>query len=135
MASKRLLLEFLNAQARNRTEQIKVHTAYRNPNAQLLGKMRNEKAMFEEVAEIVTQADWSPAPTATSEDFERQRLSTTKRLVPRDTPLTENGEPSLAAQPTRVSANGKRIGRPPKMTRAQIEAAGQGPAVAVSDPD
>jgi len=138
MANQRVLLAFLTQQANNRAEQIKTHKAYRNPNAQLLGKFRDEHAMFEQVAKIVAAHDFSTV-TETSDDFEHQRLSTTKHLVPRDTPLTGNGEPSLAnatLEAPKVTANGKRIGRPPKMTMKQIEASRQGGVgVAINDKD
>lgn len=115
---------------------MKIHRAYRNPNAQLLGKIQDEEKLFTQAAQIVEGAEFGTVPTQTSEEFERMRLSTTKALVETGTPLTGEDDPSLAVATLpapALTANGKRIGRPPKMTRAQIEAAGQGPAFAKND--
>lgn len=134
--NKRLLLDFLRQQTNNRAEQVKIHRAYRNPNAQLLGKLQTEQKMFEEVARIVDLHDFSTV-TETSEEFEHQRLSTNKRPTERPSPLTNEDDhsPPLAVSP-KVTANGKRIGRPPKMTMRQIEASKNEPiGVAVNDKD
>lgn len=148
MASKRALLEMLERQIFNRAEQVRIHRAYRNPNAQLLGRLETEHKMFEEVKRIVEASDLAPAPTTTSDDSERERLgvladphaSTSKRLVSRETLVGGEHDPSLARgtleADVKTFPSGKRIGRPPKMTRAQIQAANKGPiGVALNDRD
>jgi len=97
-----MLVDFLRAQSRNRTEQADIRLKDRVPNTQLIGKMRTEARFFAEAADLCESAKGA-APTVTSEQSDR-----------------------LAAETPKVEP--KKLGRPPKMTPKQIMAASQGRA-------
>lgn len=138
MASQRIVVAFLKAQARNRGEQRDLRKKDANPNGQILGKLHEEQQMFDQSANILeglSPEAFGVKISATENEEDRQRRSENKRLADLDTPLVtdlSNAKPAPISA-AKMTVNGKRIGRPPKMIRAQIEESSSGPAVATRD--
>lgn len=104
------MIDFLRERAKNMTEQAELRLKDRNPDTHLIGRMRTNARFYADAAEIVAAA---PAGPVSITDDQQQRAELDKP-APRVT--------------AKVSANGKRIGRPPKMTAKQILEASQGRA-------
>ena len=126
MANQRILLSFLEAQAQVRAERVRTHRAMRNPNGQMVSRFADEEKMLRQIKDIVAAADFSRV-TETSEESYRKEVAEQ---------LEEDREGVVVASAHKVTANGKRIGRPPKMTKAQIEAIRDSPiGTAMNDKD
>jgi hypothetical protein len=118
MSNVRILTEFLRNCSKNRTEQADLRLKDRVPNTQLIGKMRTEARMFNDAANIVAAQPPGVIPQ-TSEQSDRIEAAKAPAVIVKGT-----------------TKNGKKIGRPPKMTLKQIQEASQGKAQrAHAEPD
>lgn len=118
MASKRVLVAWLNAQSKNRIEQAEARRKDHAPDAHLMARFREEASMFAQAAVICEKSsEYGNGPAVT--DYEGQ-------LAERDRFMAQNAAPA-EAPPVPPKNKG---GRPRKMTMQQIEAASHGPAIA-----
>lgn len=132
MANQRILVSFLKAQAQVRTERVTTHRAMRNPNGQMIARFADEAKMLEQAADIVAQHDFSTV-TQTSDEFQKELVAEQRAVEVAEADQKHAPDGRVT---TKVSATGKRIGRPPKMTLAQIKAQKESPiGVAINDRD
>ena len=131
MANKKVLVNWLRAQSRNRTEQAEARRKDHVPDTHLMARFRDEASMLAQAADLCEKSeDYGNGPAITDE--QSQRTSENKHLGTANDLVGGTPDPALAAQPEKPKNKG---GRPRKMTLQEIEKANQGAAHAVNDKD
>jgi len=132
LANKKVLVNWLRAQSRNRTEQAEARRKDHVPDTHLMARFRDEASMLAQAADLCEKSeDYGNGPAITDE--QSQRTSVNEQLMEEGNPLANSErEPLVASPPTPPKNKG---GRPRKMTLAEIEKANQGAAHAVNDKD